>query len=243
MLRALRAETGIAYDERSQGTLQLFRTGKLLEGASEGRRRAAQPRRPSRAPRRRGLRPRPSRRLPGCGRSSSADCGSPEDETGDCFKFSLRLALSRRGAQGRLPLWRGHQPACLLTAIAWAGVATDRGPVSGDAYVLALGSHSPLLLKPLGISLPVYPVKGYSLTVPITHPLAAPEFTVMDEKHKVAITRLGDRIRVGGMAGRPRLQRHPRIPAAGRRSSMWSPTSTPPAATPARVPSGRACAP
>ncbi|HET9069979.1 MAG TPA: FAD-dependent oxidoreductase [Amaricoccus sp.] len=57
-----------------------------------------------------------------------------------------------------------------------------------------------MLLRPHGIDLPVYPVKGYSLTVPITDPAGAPESTVMDEKHKVAITRLGDRIRVGGMA-------------------------------------------
>ncbi|MBV8269435.1 MAG: FAD-dependent oxidoreductase, partial [Planctomycetaceae bacterium] len=61
-------------------------------------------------------------------------------------------------------------------------------------------SHAPRLLRPLGIDLPVYPVKGYSLTVPITDPAGAPESTVMDETHKVAITRLGDRIRVGGMA-------------------------------------------
>jgi D-amino-acid dehydrogenase len=81
-----------------------------------------------------------------------------------------------------------------------AGIATDHGPVAGEAYLLALGGHSPRLLWPHGITLPVYPVKGYSLTVPITDPSAAPESTVMDEKHKVAITRLGDRIRVGGMA-------------------------------------------
>jgi len=65
---------------------------------------------------------------------------------------------------------------------------------------MALGSYSPLLLRQVGIDLPVYPVKGYSLTIPITDPAGAPESTVMDETHKVAITRLGDRIRVGGMA-------------------------------------------
>jgi D-amino-acid dehydrogenase len=66
--------------------------------------------------------------------------------------------------------------------------------------VLALGSHSPLLLRPVGIDIPVYPVKGYSITVPITDPAGAPESTIMDETHKVAVTRLGDRIRVGGTA-------------------------------------------
>ncbi|ATU94400.1 hypothetical protein BLM14_21945 (plasmid) [Phyllobacterium zundukense] len=67
--------------------------------------------------------------------------------------------------------------------------------------IVALGSYSPLLLKPLGIRLPVHPpLKGYSLTIPITDASRAPESTVMDETYKMAITRLGDRIRMGGMA-------------------------------------------
>jgi D-amino-acid dehydrogenase len=80
------------------------------------------------------------------------------------------------------------------------GVATSNGTLQADAYVVALGSWSPRLLRPTGISLPVYPVKGYSITVPITDPDAAPVSTVMDESYKVAITRLGNRIRVGGTA-------------------------------------------
>ena len=72
--------------------------------------------------------------------------------------------------------------------------------MTADRYVAALGSYTPHLLKPLGISAPIYPVKGYSITVPITDASHAPESTIMDETYKVAITRLGDRIRVGGMA-------------------------------------------
>jgi D-amino-acid dehydrogenase len=198
MLRALRAETGIAYDERSQGTLQLFRTGKLLDGAAkdvavlrelgvlhelldaEGCIRAE----------------------PALARVREKFVGGlrlPEDETGDCFKFTgaLRDLAAARGVDFRYGVTIDR---LLAEGDRLAGVATDHGPVSGDAYVLAFGSHSPLLLRPHGIRLPVYPVKGYSLTVPITDPAGAPESTVMDEKHKVAITRLGDRIRVGGMA-------------------------------------------
>jgi len=81
-----------------------------------------------------------------------------------------------------------------------SGVATDAGMLHADAYLVALGSYSPLLLAPIGIRIPVYPVKGYSITVPITDAGGAPESTVMDETHKVAVTRLGDRIRVGGTA-------------------------------------------
>jgi D-amino-acid dehydrogenase len=81
-----------------------------------------------------------------------------------------------------------------------SGVRTDDGVMRADRYVLALGSHSPLLLQPLGIRIPVYPVKGYSITVPISDARFAPESTIMDETPKVAVTRLGDRIRVGGTA-------------------------------------------
>src|SRR5690606_41318105 len=71
---------------------------------------------------------------------------------------------------------------------------------SADRYVLALGSWSRPLLRPLGIGLPVYPLKGYSLTIPITDPAMAPASTILDESYKIAITRFDDRIRVGGMA-------------------------------------------
>jgi D-amino-acid dehydrogenase len=80
------------------------------------------------------------------------------------------------------------------------GIVTAHGKLNADAVVVALGSFSPILVRPHGIHLPVYPVKGYSLTVPISDASRAPESTVMDETFKIAITRLGDRIRVGGMA-------------------------------------------
>ncbi len=123
----------------------------------------------------------------------------PGDETGDCFKFTQALAAVCR--QQGVEFRNGIRIDGLTTeAGRITGVVTDRGTVTGDAYVMALGSYSPLLLRKIGIDLPVYPVKGYSLTIPITDPAGAPESTVMDETHKVAITRLGDRIRVGGMA-------------------------------------------
>ena len=82
-----------------------------------------------------------------------------------------------------------------------SGVQVNGGEVlTADTYVAAMGSYTPHLVKPLGIHLPVYPVKGYSLTMPIVNPDAAPVSTVMDETFKVGITRLGDRIRVGGTA-------------------------------------------
>jgi D-amino-acid dehydrogenase len=80
------------------------------------------------------------------------------------------------------------------------GVRTSKGAMHADAYIVAMGSYSPSLLQPLGIRLPVYPVKGYSITVPIVEEARAPVSTILDESYKIAITRLGKRIRVGGMA-------------------------------------------
>jgi D-amino-acid dehydrogenase len=77
----------------------------------------------------------------------------------------------------------------------------DRQILKADQYVVALGSYSREFMQGLGLQIPVYPVKGYSLTVPVTNSSMAPVSTVMDETYKVAITRvLIDRIRVGGMA-------------------------------------------
>ncbi len=123
----------------------------------------------------------------------------PGDETGDCFKFTNRLAematalgaVFRQGTTIHGFDMQGGQIA---------GVRTDAGVQRADRYVAALGSYTPLLLKPIGMRIPVYPVKGYSITVPITDAKFAPESTIMDETHKVAVTRLGDRIRVGGTA-------------------------------------------
>jgi D-amino-acid dehydrogenase len=123
----------------------------------------------------------------------------PQDETGDCHMFTQALAAraARLGVQFRLGTTVEHLIAGTPGII---GVATSAGVLQADAYVVALGSWSPRLLRSLGISIPVYPVKGYSITVPIDNPDAAPVSTVMDESYKVAITRLGDRIRVGGTA-------------------------------------------
>jgi D-amino-acid dehydrogenase len=123
----------------------------------------------------------------------------PGDETGDCHLFTTRLA-ERAAALGVRFRWGTAIEGLLAEGGRLAGVRTSAGTLRADHYVLALGSHSPLLLRPLGLRIPVYPVKGYSITVPVTDPAGAPESTIMDETHKVAVTRLGDRIRVGGTA-------------------------------------------
>jgi D-amino-acid dehydrogenase len=197
-LKELRVQTGIRYDERMRGTLQLFRTQAQFDGTAAdiailkrygvvfellGRDACLQ-------------------HEPALAIVKDKFVGGlllPGDETGDCFKFTQNLAALavRQGVQFRY----GTQIRRLVKAGQQIdGVVTDAGTLKADAYLVALGSYSPLLLKNLGIRIPVYPVKGYSITVPITDASGAPESTVMDESHKVAVTRLGDRIRVGGTA-------------------------------------------
>lgn len=197
-LRELRNETGIQYDQRTLGTLQLFRTQEQVDGTAadiEVLRRfgvAWETLDPDGC----------IRHEPALARVKSKFVGGlrlPGDETGDCHKFTNALAAI--AAQIGVTFRFGVGIRGLRTAGGDIdGVETDQGVVVADRYVVALGSYAPLLLAPLGLRLPIYPVKGYSLTVPISQPAGAPESTVMDETHKVAVTRLGDRIRVGGTA-------------------------------------------
>jgi D-amino-acid dehydrogenase len=197
-MQALRAATGIAYDERMQGTLQLFRTQKQLDATASDTAILDRYGVPYELLDRAGC----IEHEPALARVREKFVGGlrlPGDETGDCFKFSNRIAemATARGARLRF----GVTIESLLTdGKRLTGIVTDQGRLQADAYVLALGSHSPRLLSPLGVEIPVYPVKGYSITVPITQAAGAPESTVMDETHKVAVTRLGERIRVGGTA-------------------------------------------
>ena len=197
-LKALRAETGIRYDERALGTLQLFRTHKQLDGIAKDVAILKQYQVPFEVLDRAGFcRVEPALKL-----TQDKFVGAlrlPGDETGDCFLFTNRLVEMAR-ALGVSFRFDTTINAIERDGQRVSGVHTQGGVLAADAYVMAMGSHSPLMLRPLGIRLPVYPVKGYSITVPITDASAAPESTIMDETHKVAVTRLGDRIRVGGTA-------------------------------------------
>jgi D-amino-acid dehydrogenase len=197
-LRELRAETGIAYDERTQGTLQLFRTQKQLDGIGKDVEVLQQYGVPFEVLDRDGF----CRVEPALRHTQHKFVGAlrlPGDETGDCHLFTTRLA-EMAAALGVRFRYGTTIRRVRYGAGQVEGVDTDQGPVAADRYVMALGSHSTPALRGSGIRLPVYPVKGYSITVPITDPDGAPESTIMDETHKVAVTRLGDRIRVGGTA-------------------------------------------
>jgi D-amino-acid dehydrogenase len=194
----LRAETGIAYDERMQGTLQLFRTQKQLDHAADDIAVLEQYGVPYEV-----LDPAGCIAAePGLATAQVGFVGGlrlPNDETGDCKLFTERLAAIAAGLG--VDFRYGVTVNGIVTdAGRVSEVQTSAGTLKADAYVAALGSFSPMMLRPLGIEVPVYPIKGYSITVPITDESVAPVSTVMDETFKVATTRLGDRIRVGGTA-------------------------------------------
>ena len=197
-LKALRAETGIRYDDRAQGTLQLFRTQKQLDAIGGDVAILRQYGVPFEVLDRAGFcKVEPALKL-----TQEKFVGAlrlPGDETGDCFKFTCRLADMAAGLGVKFR-WNTRIQSLQVGGGAVTGVFTDAGLLTADRVVVALGSHSAGLLAPVGVRIPVYPVKGYSITVPITDAQYAPESTIMDETHKVAVTRLGDRIRVGGTA-------------------------------------------
>lgn len=197
-LRSLRSEIGIQYDERSKGTLQLFRYQAQLDGTAEDIAVLKQYGVPFEVLTREGcIAAEPA--LAGVKEKVAGGLRLPQDETGDCHIFTQALAVQAEKLGVRF-MFNTSINGLIADATRITGVSTGAGTLQADAYVVAFGSWSSRLVAPLGISLPVYPVKGYSITVPIKDASGAPESTVMDESYKVAITRLGDRIRVGGTA-------------------------------------------
>lgn len=197
-LAGLRKETLIQYDQRMRGTLHMFRTEEQRAAAEKD----------IVALRDFGV----DFELldacaclehePGLKASSQHIAGGirlPVDESGDCFKFTQALALlaKQRGVEFRygVTAQRLLHDGQRITA-----VETSGGNIKGDAFVMAMGSYSTGMLRPLGIHIPVYPLKGYSLTIPIVDEARAPSTMLLDETSKVAITRMGDRIRAGGIA-------------------------------------------
>lgn len=198
VFQKLVADTGIDFEGRQQGTLQIFRTDREVAAAQGDREVLAQY----------GV---PFREL------SATDClqyepalksvvnqlaGAlllPNDATGDCQLFATRLAnlCAERGVvfHYRHTIERLETQGKRVLAVHAGGQRFE-----ADHVVCALGSFSRQALAQLGVKLPIYPVKGYSLTMDIVNEAGAPQSTVLDETYKVALTRFNQRVRVGGMA-------------------------------------------
>lgn len=196
-LQALRAETGIQYEGRTGGTLQVFRTQQQFDGAAKDiavLQEANVPYELLSAAELAQAEPA----LAAVSHKLTGGLRLPGDETGDCQMFTTRLAAM---AEQLGVKFRYNTPIDSLTMAGdrIAGVQCGDELVRADSFVVALGSYSTKFLSGL-VKIPVYPLKGYSITAPIVNEASAPISTVLDETYKIAITRFDDRIRVGGMA-------------------------------------------
>ena len=198
VLENLRHETGIEYRQRTQGTLQVFRYAKQMDGMHKDIDVLKQYGVEYEVLDRDGC----VAAEPGLQRVRDKIVGGlrlPHDETGDCRVFTIALAKLAR-EMGVTFKYSTEVEAIRQENGRITGITTNRGEVTGDAYILAAGSLSVRLGKMIGMHLPIYPVKGYSITVSIDNEAEAPQSTIMDETYKVAITRLGDTVRIGGTA-------------------------------------------
>lgn len=200
-IRALRAETGISYEGRQQGTLQLFRTAEQFDGAAKDIAVLAEAGVPYQLLSRDEL-AASEPALAAVSHKLTGGLRLPNDETGDCQLFTQRLA-AMAASIGVSFLYNRSIDGLLTEGDAITGAVVQGQPMHADAVVVALGSWSTPFVRHVlpGLSnLPVYPLKGFSITVPMTDAARSPVSTVLDETYKVAITRFDDRIRVGGMA-------------------------------------------
>ena len=203
-LRELRREIGLDYDQIARGILHFYTDEEEFEHAAAQAGRA----------RREGV---------VCDVKTAAGCIAiepalrraatrifggvyfPDDESGDACKFTQALARAAEGTAGvRFMYGRSIKRLDAASGRVREVVLADaRGGderLAADAYVVALGSYSPLLLKPIGISIPVYPLKGYSITVPLESDDEAPTVSLTDDGYKLVFSRLGQRLRVAGTA-------------------------------------------
>ena len=197
-LRELRKDTGISYENRSKGTLQVFRNEAQLDAVQ----RDIQVLKECGVEHQLLLKDDLAKVEPALEFAKDKLVGGlhlPNDETGDCYMFTNALAniAKEMGVDFK---FNQNVEKLLLEGNEIKGVVVNGEVLTADRYVLAFGSYSREFLKPLNLDLPVYPVKGYSLTIPIVDAAFAPQSTVLDETYKIAITRFDQRIRVGGMA-------------------------------------------
>lgn len=198
LLQEMQTQTGIAFEGRQLGTLQLFRTQQQIDAAAKD----IQVLRDYGVPFELLDAAACTLREPGLTQAGSLIAGGlylPNDATGDCRLFTLRLA--EMCAQAGVVFHYGKEIQHIASQDnRITGITAGGEHFAADSYVCALGSFSRQLLAQLDIRLPVYPVKGYSLSIPLSDEARAPVSTIIDETYKVAITRFDERVRVGGMA-------------------------------------------
>ena len=203
LLGELRAQTGITYDEQTRGILQLFFSQQDFDAACRQiplLRGSGLEVREQDAAQCVALEPA----LAAVTQPISGGIHAPGDESGDARLFTVRLAQAAMDVGVRFRFKVNVLALEVASGRVERVVVDDEAGIDeslrADAYVVALGSYSPLLLRTLGISVPVYPVKGYSLTLPLRPGDSAPLMSLSDDSHKLVFSRLGERLRVAGTA-------------------------------------------
>lgn len=197
-INALQEQLVLPFEQRKQGLLQVFRTQKQIDDAAKD----IKVLKAFDVPHAMLNVEQCIANEPALARVKDKLVGGlhfPEDQTGDCniFTKSLRKKCEEKGVNFK---FNTDIEALLKEGDTIMGVKTSNGIETGDQVLVCMGSYSPFLLNPLGIRLPVYPIKGYSLTIDVKDDADAPQSTIMDETYKVAITRFDKRIRAAGTA-------------------------------------------
>ncbi|NQV54454.1 MAG: D-amino acid dehydrogenase [Rhodospirillales bacterium] len=198
LLPDIRSDTGIEYDLETRGILQIYENQNDLEAAARHGEWLGQLGCKSEVLNKEQCIQLDSA-LEACADKLIGGIYTKDDESGDAYKFTANLAgiCAARGVTFRY----GETIEALRTQHGKIeSVRTDGGNYSGDAFLMSLGSYSPLILRPLGINLPVFPTKGYSVTIPIGSGNGAPSVSLTDEENKLVYSRLGDRLRIAGTA-------------------------------------------
>jgi len=206
-LQAVRAETGIEYDCLTRGIMHFYTQQKDFEDSQSGAKLMTSLGCP-----RNSISPDEVVRIePSLANIRDKIVGgdyTPSDESGDSHEFTVGLAkkAAAAGVEFRLNtsatrlLTEGAGAAARITGVEVINPDGRYEVLKADAFVVAMGSHTTQFLKPLGISLMIYPAKGYSATYPVKNPDAAPYVSLIDAGHKLVFSRLGNRLRVGGTA-------------------------------------------
>ncbi len=197
-LKDLREKEGLAYDGRAEGVLHLYRDARALDESHAHETRMADERfHPERLDRDEMLRAEPA--LQQTADQFAGALFFHQDETGDAHKFTTGLAAA---AAARGVTFRYGETVTRLSGDrrGVTGAETDRGAIEADAVVMSLGSYSPRFLRRLGVRAPIYPLKGYSVTIPTEGYNGAPTRAIHDGHRRIVISRLGDRLRCAGTA-------------------------------------------
>lgn len=197
-LRELSAETGIEYDAGDQGILYLFRTEEsFAQRSGDWNLLREHGLNLEEADRQRCIEIEPA--LAPAKDKIGGGFFSPDETAGDAFLFTQRLAAHCAELGVRFE-YSTSITGIETNAGRIAGVRTSRGTFRGERYLMALGPNAPIVARPIGVNLPIWPAKGYTATLPVNGHRGAPNVGIIEEDNLISMANLGDRIRLGGKA-------------------------------------------